>query len=98
MSKEVKYCRLDPLRRTRCRFEKQDFETCLLCQLSWIRGLLYRLVMDLEEFMGKSSHEVIERILRRNLTQEERELVNEMLNKGLSISEIVNKLKSRPQS
>jgi len=54
--------------------------------------------MDLEEFMGKSSHEVIERILRRNLTQEERELVNEMLNKGLSISEIVNKLKSRPQS
>ena len=77
---------------------RQDFETCLLCQLSWIRGLLFRLVMDFENFMRRSPVDIVETILRRTLVNEEREIVQRMYSEGRTINEIIEELKKRQET
>jgi len=86
-------CKLDPFGKTKCYREETDFNTCLLCQLYWIRGLLYRLVLDFEAFAKLSAVDMIERILKREITDEERRLIEEMYKEGKTLTEIVEKLK-----
>lgn len=86
-------CILDPFGKVRCYRDKRDFETCLLCQLFWIRGLLYRLVLDFEAFAKLSVIDMLERILKRELTKEERDLVEEMYRSGKTLTEILETIK-----
>ena len=90
-----KACIYDPLKRTKCRMDKQDFQTCLLCQLSWTRGLLFRLAMDVEDIIRKSPIDIVEAILRRNLTDREREIAQRMYSEGKTIREIVEEIKKQ---
>ena len=82
-------CVLDPFGKVRCHRDKRDFETCLLCQLFWIRGLLYRLILDFEAFAKLSVIDMLERILKRELTAKERDLAEEMYRSGKTITEIL---------
>lgn len=88
-----KLCIYDPFGRVSCKHESRDFQTCLLCQPFWIRGLLNRLVIDFEVYAKISATDRVERILKRELTDKERVLVESMVEDGRTISEIVNKLR-----
>lgn len=90
-----RFCIYDPLKRTRCRMDKQDFQTCLLCQLSWIRGLLFRLVMDIEEIIKRSPIDIVEAILRRSLTDKERQIAQRLYSEGRTVREIIEEIKKR---
>ena len=88
-----KTCSLDPFGRTRCYREEVDFNTCLLCQLYWIRGLLYRLVLDFEAFANLTAVDMLEKILKRELTDDERRLVEELYKQGKTLTEILEVLR-----
>jgi len=88
-----KICKLDPFGKTKCYREETDFNTCLLCQLYWIRGLIFRFVLDFEAFAKLTAVDIVERILKRELTGEERKLIEEMYKEGKTLTEIIEKLK-----
>ncbi|MHA1593531.1 MAG: hypothetical protein ACTSXX_02185 [Candidatus Baldrarchaeia archaeon] len=88
-----KICRLDPFGRTKCHRDEVNFEICLLCQLYWIRGILYRLVLDFETYAKITVVDVIERILKRELSDDERKRIEEMYREGKILTEILEELK-----
>jgi len=90
-----KICKFDPFGKTKCHRENIDFQTCLLCQLYWIRGLLYRFVLDFEAYAKVSVIDVIERILKRELTDDERKTVEDMYKEGKTLTEILDKLRKK---
>ena len=88
-------CVLDPFGKTKCFRDKVDFQTCLLCQLYWIRGLLYRLILGFEAYAKLSIVDFVERIVKRELSSEEKELVVKMYSEGKSLTEILKELKAK---
>ena len=86
-------CKLDPFGKTKCYRKKTDFNTCLLCQLYWIRGLLYRFILDFEVFAKLTIVDMIEKILKKSITEEERKLIEEMYKEGKTLTEIIEELK-----
>ena len=94
-SQERKKCKYDPfppyLPCYQTNPEKLD---CLICQLFMIRGVLYRLVMDFESYAKLTTIDMVERILKRELTENERSLVEKWTKDGILLSEIVKRLKA----
>ena len=88
-------CVLDPFGKTKCFRDKVDFQTCLLCQLYWIRGLLYRLILDFESYAKLTVADMIEKILKRKLTVEERELAIKLASEGKTLTEIIKELETK---
>ena len=88
-------CVLDPFGKTKCFRDKVDFQTCLLCQLYWIRGLLYRLVLDFEAYAKLTVADMIEKILKRKLSIEERATVEKLVSEGKTLTEIIKELKTK---
>jgi len=86
-------CKLDPFGKTKCYRKETDFNTCLLCQLYWIRGILYRFVLDFEAFTKLTAVDMIEKILKRRVTDKERKLIEEMYKEGKTLTEIIEELK-----
>ena len=54
---------------------------------------MYRFILDFEAFTKVSIMDVIERILKRELTDKERKLIEEMYKEGKTLTEIVEELK-----
>lgn len=86
-------CKLDPFGKTKCYRKETDFNTCLLCQLYWIRGILFRLVLDFEAYAKVTTVDIAEKILERELTNQERKLIEEMFKEGKTLTEIIEELK-----
>ena len=55
---------------------------------------MYRFILDFEAFTKVSIMDVIERILKRELTDKERKLIEEMYKEGKTLTEIVEELKN----
>lgn len=94
MEEETKICEIDPFGKVKCFRETVDFKTCLLYQLFWIRGILYRLVLDFESYTKVSIEDIIERILKREITDDERELIEKMYKEGKTITEMLKELRN----
>lgn len=87
--------KLDPFGKTKCYREDVDFNTCLLCQLYWIRGLLYRFVLDFEASAKLTVVDMIEKILKRSITDKERKLIEDIHKEGKTLTEILENSKRK---
>jgi len=87
--------KLGPFGKTKCYREDVDFNTCLLCQLYWIRGLLYRFVLDFEASAKLTVVDMIEKILKRSRTDKERKLIEDIHKERKNTNRNTRKLKKK---